>query len=82
MALTQTSSIFLSLDHALKPSMEISSKLDALKGKKIEFEHALLAKKQATQQLSEVGTKYYAHIKHIRVLTEELEMEKAKLTFW
>ena len=47
-ALTQTSSIFLDLDHALKSNMEIPSKLDALKGKKIEFEQALLAKKRAT----------------------------------
>ena len=47
-ALAQTSYIFHSLDHALKSNMEISSKLDALKRKKIEFELTLLAKKQAT----------------------------------
>ena len=38
MASTQNSSIFLYLDHALKSNMEISYKLDALKGQKIEFE--------------------------------------------
>ena len=38
-ALAQTSSIFLTMDRALKSNVEISSKLDALKGKKnIEFE--------------------------------------------
>ena len=47
--LAQTSSIFHTLDHALKSNMEITSKLDALKGLKIEFEQALLAKKKATQ---------------------------------
>ena len=50
--LAQTSSIFPALDRALKSNMEISSKLDALKGHKIEFEQAQLAKKQATHQLS------------------------------
>ena len=43
-ALAQTSYIFPSL----KSNMEISSKLDALKRKKIEFELTLLAKMQAT----------------------------------
>ena len=47
-ALVQTSSIFPTLDCALKSNMEISSKLDALKRQKIEFEQAQLAKKQAT----------------------------------
>ena len=47
-ALAQTSYISPSLDHALKSNMEISSKLDALKRKKIEFELTLLAEKQAT----------------------------------
>ena len=47
-ALTQTSSIFHALDHALKSNREISSKLDALKRHKIVFEQAQLTKKQAT----------------------------------
>ena len=59
------SKVFPSLDRSLKSNMEISSKLDA--------------KKQATQQLSALGIKYDAHKEHIRVLIEELEMEKAKL---
>ena len=58
--------------------MEINSKLDSLKGQKIEFEHAHLAKKQATQRLSELSTEYNVHKERIMVLTEE--MEKAKLT--
>ena len=37
-SLAQTSSIFPTLDHALKSNREISSKLYALKGQKIEFE--------------------------------------------
>ena len=37
-ALAQTSSIFPALDHALKSNMEISSKLNALKGQKIELD--------------------------------------------
>ena len=48
-ALTQISSIFPTLDRALKSNMNISSKFDALKGHKIEFEQAQLAKKQATR---------------------------------
>ena len=39
-ALAQTSSIFPTLDHALKSNREIFSNLDALKEQKIEFEHA------------------------------------------
>ena len=79
-ALAQTSYIFSALDRSLQSNTEIPSKLDVLKGQKIEFEQALLAKKQTTQRLSELGTKYDAHKEHIRVLTEELEMEKIKLT--
>ena len=41
-ALTQTYFIFLTLDIALKSNMEISSKLNGLKGQKIEFEEAQL----------------------------------------
>ena len=37
-ALAHTSSVFLALDQALKSKMEISSKLDALKRQKTEFE--------------------------------------------
>ena len=44
-ALAQTSYISPTLDCVLKANMEISSKLDVLKGKKIEFERVLLAKK-------------------------------------
>ena len=61
--------------------MEISSKLDALKGQKIEFKQALLAKKQATQRLSELGTEYDAPKECLRVLTKEIKMEKIKLTY-
>ena len=46
--LAHTSSIFHALDCALKPNMEISSRLDALKRQKTEFDQAQLAKKQAT----------------------------------
>ena len=81
-ALAQTFSIFLQLDRALNSNMEISSKLDALKTQKIEFEQAQLAKKQATKQLSELGIEYDAHIECIRAFVEELEKEKEKLTFW
>ena len=75
--LAQTSSIFLALDHALKSNMEISSKLNALKEHKIEFVQVHLAKKQP---LSELSNEYDAHKERIKVLTEELEMEKASLT--
>ena len=37
-ALAQTTYAFPTLDHALKSNVEISSKLDALKRQKIEFE--------------------------------------------
>ena len=60
--------------------MEISSKLDALKRQKIAFEQAHLAKKQATQRLSELCTDYDAQKECIRVLTAKLEKEKMKLT--
>ena len=53
--------------------MEISSKLDALKRQKIEFELAQLAKKQATQWLSELCTDCDTKKERIRVLTVELE---------
>ena len=78
-ALAQTSSAFTALDRALKSNMEISSKLDALKRQKTEFKHAQLAKKQATQHLSEQCTEYDAHKERIKALTEELEKEKEKL---
>ena len=44
-ALAEMSSIFSSLDCAMKLSMETVSKLDALKEKIMEFDHSLLAKK-------------------------------------
>ena len=47
-ALAQTSSFFPTLDCALESNMEISSKLNALKRQKTEFDQAQLAKKQAT----------------------------------
>ena len=72
--------MFPTLDRALKSNLEIFSKLDALKGQKIKFEQAQLAKKQATQRLSELDTEHDAHKVRIRVLTEELEKEKEKLT--
>ena len=79
-ALAQSFFVFLALYRSLKSNMEISSKLDALKGQKIEFEQAQLAKKQATQRLSKLGTEYDAHKERIIVLAEELENEKAKFT--
>ena len=78
-ALAQTPSISPTLDRVMKSNMEISSKLDALKGQKIEFEQTQLAKKQATQWLSKLDTEYDAHKGRIKVLAEELDMEKAKL---
>ena len=78
-ALAQTSYVFTILDRALKSNMEISSKLDALKRHKTEFEHAQLAKKQATQHLSEQCTAYDDDKERIRALTKELEKEKEKL---
>ena len=51
-ALAHISYIFPTLDGALKSSMEISSKLDALKRQKTKFEKAQISKKQAIQQLS------------------------------
>ena len=62
-ALAQTSYIFSSIDCAVKSNAEIVSKLDALKEKKVEFDHSLLAKKQATQRLSELGIEYLEHPK-------------------
>ena len=59
-ALTHTSFVFPALDRALKSNMEISSKLYALKRQKTEFDQAQLAKKQATQWLNELCTKYVA----------------------
>ena len=79
-ALTQTSSIFPTLDRALKFNIEISSKLDALKRQKIELEQAQLIKKQATQRLSELCTDYDAQKECIRILIAELEKENMKLT--
>ena len=63
----------------MKLSMEIVSKLDAFKGKNVEFDHCLLAMKQATHRLRKLGPEYDAHKERIRVLIEELEREKAKL---
>ena len=77
--LAETSSIFPSLDCAMKSSMEISSKLDALKEKKVEFEHTFLAKDTTIRRLSELGNEYDSQEECIRVLTIELEKEKAKL---
>ena len=77
--LTQTSSIFLSTDCSMKSSMEISSKLYALKEKKLEFEHTLLSKDSNTQRLSELENEYDAQKEYIRVLTVEMEKEKIKL---
>ena len=68
------------MDCVVKFNVEIVSKFDALKEKNMEFDHSLLAKKQATQRLSELGIKYDAHKKRIKVLIEEMEMDKAKLT--
>ena len=79
-ALAQTSYVFPTLDCALKSTMEISSKLDALKRQKIEFEQAQLEKKRAIQRLSGLGIEYDTHKERIKVLTEEMEKEKAKLT--
>ena len=58
--LAETSSIFSSMDCAVKYTLEIIFKLDALKGKKMEFNHSLLFKKQTTQILSELGVEYDA----------------------
>ena len=79
-ALVQTSYVFPTLDRSLKSNMKISSKVDALKRQKIEFEQAQLTKKQATHRLSELCTEYDAHKERIKVLIEEVEKEKAKLT--
>ena len=79
-ALAQTSSLFPTLDRALKSNMEISSKLVALKRQKIEFERVQLVKKQAIQWLNELGAEYDAHKQRIKVLTKELEKERVKLT--
>ena len=44
-ALAKTSSIFSSMDYVVKSIVQITSKLDALKEKKMECDNALLAKK-------------------------------------
>ena len=66
--LAHTSYVFLSLDHALKSNMEISSTLDALKRQKIDFDSAKLAKKQTTQWLNELYTEYDAQKELINML--------------
>ena len=78
-ALAQTYSIFSSMDCVVKSNVEIIPKLNALKEKNMEFDHSLLSKKQVTHRLSKLVTKYDAHKERIRVLTEELERDKAKL---
>ena len=67
-ALAHTYFVFSTLDRALKSNMEISSKLDALKRQKTEFDQAQLAKKQATQRLNELYTEYDAQKECINML--------------
>ena len=73
-ALVETSSIFSFMDCVVKSITKIISKLDALKEKNVEFYHLLLAKKQTTQRLNELGAEYDTQKEHIKVLTKELEM--------
>ena len=53
-AIALTSYVFSSIDFVVKSIAKIIFKLDALKKKKVEFDHPLLAKKQTTQRLSEL----------------------------
>ena len=64
----------------MKSNIEISSTLDTLKRQKTKFDQAQLAKKQASQRLNELCTRYDAQKKRINMLAEEPEKEKMKRT--
>ena len=53
-AIGRTSYVFSFVNFVVKSIVKIIFKLDALKEKKVEFDHPLLAKKQTTQRLSEL----------------------------
>ena len=56
------------------------SELEKLREKKSEYEQSKLSTNQSIQRLEEVKTEYHAQEERIRLLSEEMEREKAKLS--
>ena len=65
----------------VKENAQVMSKLEKLRGgKKSEYEQSKLSIDQSIQRLEEAKAKYHAQEERIRLLVEEMEREKAKLS--
>ena len=54
--------------------------MEKLREKKFEYEQSKLSSYQSIHRLEEVKTKYHVQEEQIRLLAEEMEREKAKLS--
>ena len=72
--------VFSSIEHVVKENAQVISKMEKLREKKYEYEQSKLSIDQSIQRLEEVKTEYHAQEEQIRLLPEEIEREKAKLS--
>ena len=64
----------------VKENAQVIYELEELRGKNSKYEQSKLSIDQSIQRLEEVKAKYHAQEERIRLLVEEIEREKAKLS--
>ena len=72
--------VFSSIEHVVKENDQVISELEKLREKKSQYEQSKLSTDQSIQRLEEVKIEYHAQEERIRLLAEEMEREKAKLS--
>ena len=72
--------VFSSIEHVVKENAQVISKLEKLREKKFEYKQSQLSTDQSIKRLEEVKTEYHAQEERIRLLAEEMEREKSKLS--
>ena len=72
--------VFSSIEHIVKENVQVIFELEKLREKKSEYEQSKLSTNQSIKRLEEIKTKYHAQEEQIRLLAEEMELEKAKLS--
>ena len=72
--------VFSSIEHVVKENAQVIYELEELRGKKFKYEQSKLSIDQSIQRLEAVKAKYHAQEERIRLLVEEIEREKAKLS--
>ena len=72
--------LFSSIEHVVTENAQVIFELEELMGKKYEYEQFKLSTNQSIQKLEEINVEHHAQEEQIKLLAEEIEREKTKLS--